>query len=80
MMALVISSYGRPGLLDLDNEETALDTTLSIEHLKQAEAITEEQKRIAEEEAKAQEQELYKRGPQVDVFEWAETHEGGSWE
>ncbi len=78
MMAFVISTYGRPGLLDLasDDEET-LDTTLSIEHLKHAEAITEEQRQAAEEEAKAQEADLYKRGPQVDVFEWAMSHEGG---
>ncbi len=80
MMALVISSYGRPGLLDLESDEVELDTTLSIEHLKQAEAVTEEQKREAEEEAKAQEQELFKRGPQVNPFEWAMTHEGGDWE
>jgi hypothetical protein len=77
MMAFVISTYGRPGLLDLTNDEVALDTTLSIEHLKQAEAITEEQKRIAEEEAAAQEAELFKRGPQVNPFEWSEMHEGG---
>ncbi len=77
MMALVISTYGRPGVLDLEAEEEELDMTLSIEHLKQAEAITEEQKRIAEEDALAQEQELYRRGPQIDVFEWAMTHEGG---
>ncbi len=79
MMALVISTYGRPGLLDLDNEEPELDTTLSIEHLKQAEAITEEQKRIAEEEAEKVTQELFKRGPQVNPFEWAAEHEGGGW-
>ncbi len=79
MMALVVPQVLRPGVIDLDNEETALDTTLSIEHLKQAEAITEEQKRVAEEEAKAQEQELFKRGPQVNVFEWAESHESGGW-
>ncbi len=79
MMALVISTYGRPGLLDLDNEGPELDTTLSIEHLKQAEAITEEQKRIAEEEAEKVTQELFKRGPQVNPFEWAAEHEGGGW-
>jgi len=78
MMALVISTYGRPGLLDLaSDDEEALDTTLSIEQLKVAEAITEEQRQAAEEEAKVQEQELFKRGPQVNPFEWSETHEGG---
>jgi len=78
MMAFVISTYGRPGLLDLasDDEET-LDTTLSIEQLKVAEAITEEQRQAAEEEAKVQEADLYRRGPQVNVFEWAMSHEGG---
>jgi phage terminase large subunit-like protein len=80
MMALVISTYGRPGVLDLENDEVELDTTLSIEQLIQAEAVTEEQKRAAEEEAKQQEAELFKRGPQVNVFEWAMTHEGGGWE
>src|SRR5260221_11518772 len=80
MMALVVPQVLRPGVIDLDNEETALDTTLSIEHLKQAEAVTEEQKRLAEEEAEKVTQELYRRGPQVNPFEWAETHEGGSWE
>ncbi len=81
MMALVISTYGRPGLLDLDAEEEELDTTLSIEHLKQAEAITEEQKQQAEEEAKAHEQEVFKKGGLlINPFEWATEHEGGSWE
>ncbi len=80
MMAIVVPKVMRPGVIDLDNEEVALDTTLSIEHLKQAEAITEEQKRIAEEDALAQEQELYRRGPQVNPFEWAAEHEGGDWE
>ncbi len=79
MMALVVPQVLRPGVIDLDNEETALDTTLSIEHLKQAEAITEEQKRLAEEEAEKATQELFRRGPQVNPFEWAETHEGGGW-
>ncbi len=79
MMALVVPQVLRPGVIDLDNEETALDTTLSIEHLKQAEAITEEQKRIAEEEAEKVTQELFKRGPQVNPFEWAAEHEGGDW-
>src|SRR5260221_4886453 len=47
MMALVISTYGRPGLLDLDAEREAIDTTLSIEQLIQAEALTAEQAEIA---------------------------------
>ncbi len=80
MMALVISTYGRPGLLDLDAEREAIDTTLSIEQLIQAEALTAEQAEMAEEEAKQQEAELFKHGPQVDVFEWAASHEGGGWE
>ncbi len=40
MLAFVIASALRPGLIDLDNEAEALDTTLSIEQLKVAEAIT----------------------------------------
>jgi len=77
MMALVVPMVLRPGVIDLDNEEVALDTTLSIEHLKHAEAVTAKQQLQAEEEAQAQEQELFKRGPQVDVFTWAASHEGG---
>jgi len=80
MMALVVPMVVRPGVIDLENETTELDTTLSIEHLKQAEAVTEEQRLLAEIEAKQQEAELFKRGPQVDVFEWAASHEGGGWE
>jgi len=81
MMAFVISTYGRPGLLDLDDDTEELDTTLSIEQLKQAEAVTEEQKQQAEEEAQAREQELYKKGGLLmDPFEWAHTHEGGGWD
>ncbi len=55
------------------------DTTLSIEQILVAEAITAEQKLLAEEEAKEAEKELFKKGPQINPFEWAETHEGG-WE
>ena len=78
MMAFVISTYGRPGLLDLESDREELDTTLSIEHLKIAEAITEEQKRQAEEEAKEQEAELFKKGGLLmNPFEWVEMHEGG---
>ncbi len=80
MMALVVPMVVRPGVIDLENETTELDTTLSIEHLKQAEAVTEEQRLLAEIEAKQQEAELFKHGPQVDVFEWAASHEGGGWE
>src|SRR5260221_43776 len=81
MMALVVPMVLRPGVIDLDNDETALDTTLSIEYLKQAEAVTEEQKRVAEEEAKAKELELFKKGGiLMNPFEWAEAHEGGGWE
>jgi phage terminase large subunit-like protein len=83
MMALVISTYGRPGLLDLDAEQEEIDTTLSIEHLKQAEALTAEQQEQAEQEAKAKEQEVFtKGGLLINPWEWSETHEGGSegWE
>ena len=77
MMAIVVPKTMRPGVIDLDSEEVVLDTTLSIEQLKVAEAITEEQRQAAEEEAKVQEADLYRRGPQVNVFEWAMSHEGG---
>jgi len=81
MMAFVIATYGRPGLLDLEDDEEELDTTLSIEQLKQAEAMTEEQRQAAEEEAQAREQELYKKGGLLmNPFEWAASHEGGGWE
>lgn len=82
MMALVISTYSRPGLLDLDSDDApALDTTLSIEQLIKAEAQTAEQARLAEQEAKEQEAELYKKGGLLlNPFEWAASHElGGGW-
>src|SRR6266704_5893760 len=78
MMAIVVPKAIRPGVIDLENETVALDTTLSIEQLKVAEAITEEQRQAAEEEAKVQEAELYRRGPQVIPFEWVELN--GGWE
>ncbi len=78
MMAIVVPKAIRPGVIDLENETVALDTTLSIEQLKVAEAITEEQRQAAEEEAKVQEAELYRRGPQVNPFEWVELN--GGWE
>jgi len=78
MMALVISTYGRPGVLDLENAEVELDTTLSIEQLIAAEAVTEEQKEQAAQEALAQEQELFKKGGVlINPWEWSETHEEG---
>ena len=83
MMAIVVPQVMRPGVIDLDNEEVALDTTLSIEHLKQAEAITAEQKEQAAQEALAQEQELFKKGGVlINPWEWAQEHEGegGGWE
>src|SRR6266702_8063616 len=79
MMALVVPMVLRPGVLNLDDDDEPLDTTLSIEQLLVAEAITAEQKLLAEEEKKLQEQELFKKGPQINPFEWADLHEGG-WE
>ena len=79
MMAIVVPTAIRPGLLDLDSDTEEIDTTLSIEQILVAEAITAEQKLLAEEEAKEAEKELFKKGPQINPFEWAETHEGG-WE
>ncbi len=81
MMAFVISTAIRPGVLDLENEDEGIDTTLSIEQILVAEAITEEQKQQSEEAAKAQEQEVFvKGGLLINPFEWAAEHEGGSWE
>jgi len=81
VMALVISTYSRPGLLDLDSEEEEIDTTLSIEQIIQAEAATAEQKEQATEDAVQKELELFKKGGLlINPWEWAETHEGGGWE
>jgi phage terminase large subunit-like protein len=80
MMALVVSTVIRPGVLDLEQEESGIeiDTTLSIEHILVAEAINEEQRLLAEEQKERETQELYKYGGlKLDVFEWAELHEGG---
>ncbi len=81
MLAFVIASALRPGLIDLDNEAEALDTTLSIEQLKVAEAITEEQQRQAEQAAKEYEQEFTRQGGLLlNPFDWAAEHEtGGDW-
>jgi phage terminase large subunit-like protein len=79
MMPLVVSTVIRPGVLDLESETTEIDTTLSIEQIIQAEAITAEQKLLAEEEASEKEKELFRTGPQINPFEWGELHEGG-WE
>ncbi len=81
MLAFVIASALRPGLIDLDNEAEALDTTLSIEQLKVAEAITEEQRQQAEEAARVHEEAFTKKGGLLlDPFEWSESHEiGGDW-
>ncbi len=82
MLAFVISNALRPGVIDLDDETQAIDTTLSIEQLKVAEAITEEQQRQAEEAAKAYEEEFtHKGGLLLNPFDWAESHEqGGDWQ
>jgi phage terminase large subunit-like protein len=82
MMALVVSTIIRPGVLDLEGDDEPIDTTLSIEQILVAEAITAEQKAQAEQERSAREQEAFNRGPQINVFEWAATHEGGmeGWE
>jgi len=81
MMAFVISSALRPGVIDLDDETQAIDTTLSIEQLKVAEAITEEQRQQAEEAAKEYEEAFTRQGGLLlNPFDWAESHEqGGDW-
>jgi len=68
-------------VIDLDDETQAIDTTLSIEQLKVAEAITEEQRQQAEQAAKEYEQEFHKKGGLLlNPFDWAESHEtGGDW-
>ncbi len=81
MMAIVVPSVISPGVLDLENEDEELDTTLSIEQILIAEAITEEQKQQAEEEAAAKEQEIFQKGGLlINPFEWVAEHEGGGWE
>lgn len=77
MMALVMSTYLRPGLLDLAEDKEELDVTLSIEQLKQAEAMNEAQKEEAAAAQEAAKQALSKQGPRIDPFEWAIDHEGG---
>ncbi len=80
MSAIVVCTMKTPGVLDLSSDEEPIDTTLSIEQIKVAEAMNEEQKRQAEEIAAAQEQELFKQGPRIDPFEWALSHElDGGW-
>lgn len=79
MMAFVLSNALRPGLLDLDEQRDELDTTLSIEQLIAAEAITAEQKERAEIEAQDAQKELFKVGGlHINPFEWADMH-GGDW-
>jgi len=53
---------------------------LSIEQILDATAILAEQAATAQKEQDVQLQELYKKGPQVDVFEWADLHGSGGWE
>jgi phage terminase large subunit-like protein len=80
MMALVVPMVMRPGVLDLDDDAEPLDPTLSIEQLLVAEAMNEAQKEQAAQEKLKAEQELFNRGPQIDVFEWAAEHElDGGW-
>ncbi len=81
MLAFVLSNALRPGLIDLENEAEALDTTLSIEHLKAAEAITAEQQQQAEQADRVHEEEFTKKGGLLlNPFDWAESHElGGDW-
>jgi len=81
MLAFVISNALRPGVIDLDDETQAIDTTLSIEQLKVAEAITEEQRQQAEAEAAAHEEAFTRQGGLLlNPFDWAAEHEqGGDW-
>jgi len=81
MMALVVPMVLRPGVLNLDDDDEPLDTTLSIEQLLVAEAMNEEQKEQAREAEEAKVQELFNKGGLVmNPFEWAETHElDGGW-
>ncbi len=82
MMALVVPMVLRPGVLNLDDDDEPLDTTLSIEQLLVAEAMNEEQKEQARQAESARAQELFNKGGLVmNVFEWAAEHEldGGGW-
>src|SRR6266568_4638049 len=81
MSAIVVCTMKTPGVLDLNSDKEAPDTALSIEQILEAEAITEEQQRQAEEAAKAYEEEFtHKGGLLLNPFDWAESHEiGGDW-
>ncbi len=82
MAAIVVCTRKVPGVLDLDSNDTTqkIDPTLSIEQILDATAILAEQAATAQKEQDVQLQELYKKGPQVDVFEWADLHGSGGWE
>jgi len=82
MAAIVVCTRKVPGILDLNSDDTVgkIDPTLSIEQIIDASAIQAEQALLALEEAKEQEADLYKRGPQIDPFQWATTNEGGWYE
>jgi len=78
MSAIVVCTMKTPGVLDLNSDKEAPDTTLSIEQILIAEAITEEQKAEAEKEKAEQEEEIFKKGGLLmNPFDWAESHEGG---
>lgn len=80
MLAIVLATVRRPGVLDLDDDTDEIDTTLSIERIITASAETKEQKLLAEEEKKEKEQEIFNKGGLlVNPFEWAAEHEGGGW-
>ncbi len=78
MAAIVVCTRKVPGVLDLDSNDATqkIDPTLSIEQILDATAILAEQAVIAQKEQDVQLQELYKKGPQVNIFEWADSHEG----
>ncbi len=82
MSAIVVCTRRVPGVLDLDSDDTAgkIDPTLSIEQIIDASAIQAEQALLAIEEQRVKEQETFKKGGLLlNVFEWAESHEGGGW-
>jgi predicted phage terminase large subunit-like protein len=80
MMCMIVRKR-RPGVLDIEDDTKTINTAIAIEHLLEAEAITEEEKALAKEEAKEKLQELYKTGGlHTNPFEWAAAHEGGGWE
>lgn len=77
LAAIVVCSAQRPGVLS-DDKKTAIDYTLSLELIVDAEEIAKEEAEVAKKQV---EQELVgKMVEAINPFEWASSHEmGGDW-